>query len=99
MPLSENQRKTLRGLGHKLKPTVMVADKGLSDTVMHELESALTFHELIKVSVRAGDRDVRDALIADICSRTGAELAQRIGNIALIFRRNADAPKIVLGSR
>ncbi|MEL6870424.1 MAG: ribosome assembly RNA-binding protein YhbY [Pseudomonadota bacterium] len=99
MALTENQRKTLRGLGHKLKPVVMVADKGLSPNVLHELDSALTFHELIKVSVRAGDRDERQAIIADICDKTDAENVQRIGNIVLLFRRNADAPKIVLGSR
>ena len=97
--LTERQRRTLRGLGHQLHPVVRIGDKGLSDAVLAELEQALTFHELIKVSVRAGDRKGRDEIIGGLCERTGATLVQRIGNVALVFRRNPEAPKVVLGSR
>lgn len=97
--LTERQRRTLRGLGHKLHPVVRIGDKGLSETVLAELEQALAYHELIKVSVRAGDRDSRREIIEGLCQRTGAALVQRIGNVALVFRRNPEAPKVVLGSR
>ena len=30
----ESQKKYLRGLGHQLKPLLMVGDAGLSDTVL-----------------------------------------------------------------
>lgn len=99
MALTERQRKTLRGLGHKLHPVVRIGDKGLSPTVTAELEQALEHHELIKVSVRAGDRSVRSGLIEDLCRVSGATLVQRIGNVALVFRRNPEAPRVVLGSR
>lgn len=99
MTLTERQRKTLRGLGHKLNPVVMIGDKGLSETVAAEIENALKFHELIKLSVRYGERDARDALIDTICAQTDAQLVQRTGNTALLFRRNHKTPKIVLGSR
>ena len=97
--LTERQRKTLRGLGHKLHPIVRIGDRGLTEAVLNELEQALAHHELLKVSIRAGDRDTRDELIEAMCSHTGATLVQRIGNVALVFRRNPDAPKVVLGSR
>ena len=97
--LTERQRKTLRGLGHKLHPIVRIGDKGLTDAVLSELEQALCHHELLKVSIRAGDRDARNALIDALCSSTGATLVQRIGNVALVFRRNPEAPRVVLGSR
>lgn len=97
--LSERQKKTLRGLGHALHPIVRVGDKGLSEAVLNELELALEHHELLKVAVRSGDRHERDALISELCTRTGAQLVQRIGHIALVFRRNIEAPKVVLGSR
>ena len=58
MNLSEHQKKYLRGLGHQLKPTIMVGDAGLSESVLAEYESTLDHHELIKVRVRVGDRDV-----------------------------------------
>lgn len=99
MELTERQRKTLRGLGHPLKPVVMLADKGLSETVGHEIDQALTFHELIKISIRSGEHETRDKLIKEICDKFSASLVQRTGNIALLFRRNTDRPKIVLGSR
>ena len=99
MALTERQRKTLRGLGHKLHPIVRIGDKGLTAPVIAELEQALTHHELIKVSVRAGDRDARSALISNLCNNSGATLVQRIGNVALVFRRNPEAPRVVLGSR
>ena len=43
----------------------MVADKGLNENVMIEIESALQHHELVKIKLRA-DRDTRTAWIAQI---------------------------------
>ena len=88
MDLSERQKKHLRGLGHQLKPLIMVGDAGLSDALFAEYESTLDHHELIKVRVRAGDRAARDAIIAALCDRSGATLVQRIGNVALLYRPN-----------
>ena len=88
MNLSEHQKKYLRSLGHHLKPLIMVGDKGLSDSVLAEYESTLNHHELIKVRVRVGDRDARDAVIRKLCDDSSAILIQRIGNVALLFRQN-----------
>jgi len=88
MNLSEHQKKYLRGLGHQLKPMVMVGDAGLSESLLAEYESTLSHHELIKVRIRAGDRDARDAIIDKLCTTSSAILIQRIGNVALLFRQN-----------
>jgi len=88
MHLTEHQKKFLRGLGHHLKPLVMVGESGLSDAVLAEFESTLAHHELVKVRVRVGDREARDAIIDAMCRQCGARLVQRIGNVALIFRPN-----------
>jgi len=96
MTLKESQKKFLRGLGHKLKPTLIVADAGLSESVLREFDATLSHHELIKVRVRAGDRQERDAVISDLCQKGAAYLVTRIGNVALIYRKNADKPKIPL---
>ena len=97
--VTERQKRTLRGLGHALRPVVMIADGGLSDTVRQEIENALVHHELIKISIRVGDRDDRDTLLDTLCQDFSATLVQRIGNTALVFRRNPDRPRVVLGSR
>ena len=96
MNLSENQKKHLRGLGHKLKPVLMIGDAGLSDAVLNELDSTIKHHELIKVKIRVGERAARDEIIDAMCNRSGAALVTRIGNVALIYRRNDEKPKIVL---
>jgi RNA-binding protein len=88
MDLSEPQKKFLRGLGHRLKPIVMVGEAGLSESLLAEFESTLDHHELIKVRVRVGDREARDAIIAQLCRDANAQLVQRIGNIALLYRPN-----------
>jgi RNA-binding protein len=96
MTLSESQKKYLRGLGHALKPLILVGDAGLSESLLLEFESTLAHHELIKVRVRAGDRKTRDAIIEEMCSKSGAALVQRVGNMALLYRENPEKKKIVL---
>ena len=95
MPLNARQRKHLRGLTHALPPVVTVADKGLSQTVMAEIESALDHHELVKIKLRA-DRDTRAAWAEEIVSRRRAERVQAIGQVVCFFRRNAEKPVITL---
>ena len=96
MQLSEKQKRHLRGLGHSLKPVVMMGNAGLSDAVLAELSRALDDHELIKVRVRFGDRKVRDEAITQLCEESGASLIKRIGNIALVYRPNPEKQTIVL---
>ncbi|WP_456408375.1 ribosome assembly RNA-binding protein YhbY [Thiolapillus sp.] len=96
MSLSNPQVRHLRGLAHSLKPVVMVGQHGLRESVLEEIGIALDFHELIKIKVSASDRDERDKIIANILDETRAELVQRIGNMAVLFRRNTKKPKIVL---
>ena len=96
MKLSEPQKKFLRGLGHQLKPVIMVSDDGLSESLMKEFDSTIKHHELIKVRVRAGDRETRDNIISELCKEGAAELVARIGNVALIYRRNDEKPQIPL---
>ncbi len=96
MILTERQHKHLRGLGHALKPAVMIGDSGISDAVFAEFLSTILHHELIKVSVRAGDRKARDAMIEELCDRSGASLVQRIGNMALLYKENPEKRNIKL---
>jgi RNA-binding protein len=93
MALTESQKKYLRGLGHDLKPVVMIAESGITDSVLQEFESTLAHHELIKVSVRVGDRNLRAGIIETLCASESIELVQRIGNIALLCRPNPQKKK------
>jgi len=97
MPLTADRKKALRAVGHNLKPIVTVADKGLTEGVMEELNRALEDHELIKVKLAVNDRDARKEIIAELCSQSGAELVQEIGKIALVFRK-AEKPNVRLSN-
>ena len=79
-------RRNLRRIAHRLKPIVTVAEKGLSENVLKEVDRALHDHELIKIRVVVGDRQVRESLINALCEQLQCERVQRIGNIAVLFR-------------
>jgi len=86
MTLTNTRKKYLRTLGHKLNPVVTVADKGLSEAVIGEIDRALNDHELIKVRLTVADRDIKKSLIGEICTRLAADEVQVIGHILLLFR-------------
>ncbi|UYM18838.1 ribosome assembly RNA-binding protein YhbY [Endozoicomonas euniceicola] len=91
MSLSTDRKKHFRSLGHKLKPVVMVAGKGMTDGVVEETLRALSDHELIKVKFAVGDREAKKTMIDALVKQTKCELVQTIGNIALIYKENKDA--------
>jgi RNA-binding protein len=96
MALNDQQRRHLKGLGHHLKPVVMVGQAGLKDTVLAEIDAALAFHELIKVKIAGDDRELRGRQIEAILAASRADLVDRIGQMAVIFRRNPKRPRIAL---
>ena len=96
MKLSEKQLRFLRGKAHALKPVVMMGQKGLTDNVVAETMQALRDHELIKVRIRAADRDAREALLAELVSRSDCAQVNRIGHVAILYRAAQPLPRLVL---
>ena len=94
--LTNAQIRFLRGQAHDLKAMLQVGGKGISDTLVAEVDGALEHHELIKIKVAADDRDTRDAMIAELAARTDAALVQRIGHTAVLYRPSKDKRHIVL---
>ena len=90
MTITEKQRRWLKRQVHHLKPVVLLGHAGLTKGVITEIDAALAHHELIKVKVNAGDRDLRDALIEEIAASTASDLVDRIGNMAAFYRANPD---------
>jgi RNA-binding protein len=96
MVLSDKQKKHLRRLAHALHPIVAVGNAGLTDAVVGELERALSDHELVKVSVRLGDRAARDEALEALARRTSALTVQRIGHVGVLYRRGPGIAKVLL---
>lgn len=85
--LDKSLKNSLRQQGHKLKPVVLIGKHGLSDSVTREIDLSLDHHELIKIKVAGAERDERDDLVARLCETLNAHLVQRIGNVALLYRK------------
>ena len=96
MALTERQKKHLRRLGHDLHPIVLIGQRGLNPGVVEELRLALEHHELVKLRARAGSREDRDGMLEELARLTGSELAFRIGNVGLFYKKNRTLQKILL---
>lgn len=92
MELTRGQIKRLRAEGHrlKLKPVVIIGQKGLSENLHREIERALDDHELIKLRIPAQSRDEKRRFSEALCAQHESSLVELIGNVIVIFRRNTD---------
>src|SRR5690348_9333067 len=89
-PLSPKRRSELRAEAHKLSPTVIIGDKGLTDEVLAEIDRALKAHELIKVRAATDDRDARNVWMESICGKLEAHPVQQIGKMLVVYRENRE---------
>ena len=91
--LAPARRSALRSEAHKLKPTVLIGDKGLTDEVLAEIDRSLKAHELIKVRAATDEREARDAWLEKICERLEAHPVQQIGKVFVVYRENPKEKK------
>jgi RNA-binding protein len=96
MALTERQKKHLRRLGHDLHPIVLVGQRGMNPGVVEELKLALEHHELVKLRVRAGTREDRDAILGELATQSGSEFVFRVGNVGLFYKKNRTLQKLLL---
>lgn len=89
MPLTPKVRQQLKAKAHKLKPVIMIGNKGLTPAVHKEIDQALHDHELIKIRIQTTDRELRRELFAQICTTNQAELVQTIGSIGVMYKQKA----------
>ena len=95
--LSSRQRRFLRGLAQRLKPTVFVGDAGIGAGVLQALEQALAAHELVKVRMHAPAD--KKATAAELARVSGAELCGLVGHTVILYRPDPDEPRIELPRR
>jgi len=90
MNMTPKVRQQLKAQAHRLNPTVMIGNQGLTDAVKKEIDRALNDHELIKIKIAGQDRELRQQLVAEIVSAAQAELIQLIGHICVVYRKNPE---------
>ena len=87
MDLTGRQKAYLRGLAHSLSPVVFVGKEGASEAVIRKTHLELEAHELIKVRIGDGAEDEAATIVEALLTGTGAALAQRIGHVAVLYRK------------
>ncbi|MDP2823047.1 MAG: YhbY family RNA-binding protein [Sulfuritalea sp.] len=86
--MSPAQRRALRSAAHHLNPVVSISQKGQTPSDLAEIDRCLTAHELIKLRLYGIEREVRDALFAEICTALKCSEVQHIGNLLVLWREN-----------
>ncbi len=91
--LTSRERAHLKARAHALEPVVHVGHAGLTDTLLAEVDRALTAHELIKVRIDEPDRDRRAALGEALCAGTNAAAVHRVGKVLILWRPAPEEPE------
>ena len=86
LQLSSAQRRELRAQAHNLNPVVSIAENGLTESVLKEIDLNLRAHQLIKIRVYGDSRDDRLAYYEQICAQLDAAPVQHIGKLLIVFR-------------
>ena len=88
--LTSAQVRELRARAHGLNPVVWIAENGLSDAVLKEIDVCLKAHELIKIRVYGDSREDRLAYYERICQELAAAPVQHIGKLLVVYRENPE---------
>jgi len=99
LQLSSIERRELRARAHSLNPVVSIAENGLTEAVLKEIDVNLNAHELIKIRVYGDSREDRIAHLEQICSELGATAVQHIGKLLVVYRRAPTATATVNASK
>jgi RNA-binding protein len=89
--LNSKQISYLRGLSHSIRTVVQIGNKGLSETVIKEIEENLKAHELIKIQVQVNDKLKRQEYLDLICKKLGTVSVNHIGKQLVVYRANAES--------
>ena len=85
--LSPSQIKALRAQAHNLNPIVTIGQNGVTESVIAELDRSLEHHELLKVKIAIGDREVRKLIAEDLIKQSQSTLIQSIGKTLILYRK------------
>ena len=93
--LTGKQKRYLRGVGHHLKPVIMVGKGEITEALTAETVEALAAHELIKVKILESCLLDRKEAANELAASSGAEVAQVLGRTILLYKQGKE-PKIEL---
>ena len=96
LDITSQERRALRAAAHPLRPVVLIGDKGLTESVLKEIDLNLKAHQLIKVRVAGDDREARGSMLETICETLACATVHHLGKTLIIYRPDPDAPASLL---
>lgn len=96
MELTGKQKRYLRSLGSVMDPVVQIGKGGVTAPVVNSALDALLARELIKVKVLQNCLMEPKEAIQTLADEALADVVQIIGRNGLLYRPNAEEPKIEL---
>ena len=79
-------------MAQRMEASIKVGKQGLSDAFMKSLDGELARHELVKVKF-AEFKEQKKELAPQMAERTHSRLVMQVGNVVVLFRRNAEEAK------
>ncbi len=91
--ITSKQRARLRSMSNGYQSVTQIGKLGVSDTLIESLETALTAHEMIKVTVLENSGldtyDTANGIAASI----GADVVSVVGRKFVLYRESSDKDK------
>jgi RNA-binding protein len=91
LDITSQERSALRAAAHPLRPVVLIGDRGVSESVLKEIDLNLNAHRLIKVRVAGAEREARQAMLETICDALSCAPVHHLGKTLIIYRPDAAA--------
>jgi len=88
-PLTSAEKKELRGVAQRLKPHVYLGKRGLSETVLNEIDTALLKNGLIKIRFDA-EREAIQNHATEIAEKLHCAFVGNVGKVGVFFREMAE---------
>ena len=93
-PLKGSQKKYLRGLAHSLNPAAFIGQKGVTQTLLDEIDLALEASELIKIKFNDfKEKEQKKEISQQIAEKTKSHIAGMIGHVVVLYRCHPDTEK------
>jgi len=96
LDITSQERSALRAAAHPLRPVVLIGDRGLTESVLKEIDLNLKAHQLIKVRVAGDDREARNTMLETICDTLSCASVHHLGKTLIIYRPDPTARTQIL---
>lgn len=99
LAITSQERSALRAAAHPLRPVVLIGDRGLTESVLKEIDLNLKAHQLMKVRIAGDDREARVAMMETICETLSCADVHHLGKTLIIYRPDPDTHVSILAPR